>query len=332
VQVGTGSLRFEVGEAWTLRGNGVPPEAPGVAVNSKGEVHVLTRSPHPVQVYDRDGRFLRSWGDGVFRTTHGMHIGPDDCVYVVDSGDSTVRKFSPGGELLFQLGEPDRRTATGFRDGDYRTISEAGPPFNSPTNLAVGPDNDLFVTDGYGNARVHRFSEQGELKSSWGSPGSGPGEFNIPHGIFVDRRGTVYVADRENDRIQRFTADGAFIEQWTDVRRPDTLFITDDDQAYVAELGYIGGIVPGMDAPTPATKPSRITVRDLDGTIRAQLGPDTTDDLCAPGHFFGAHGISVDAEGSVYVGEVIAAVGPRQEGDFGWVPRSCHALQVFRRI
>jgi len=208
----------------------------------------------------------------------------------------------------------------------------AGPPFNSPTNVAVGPNNDLFVTDGYGNARVHRFSEAGELQASWGEPGNGPGQFTIPHGVFIDRRGIVYIADRENDRIQRFTTDGEFIGQWTDVRRPDTLFITDDDKAYVAELGYIGGLVPGMAAPSTGSLASRITVRDLDGTIRAQLGPDVAGDLCAPGNFFGAHGISVDAEGSVYVGEVIAAIGQRQEGDFGWIPRSCHALQVFRRV
>jgi hypothetical protein len=187
------------------------------------------------------------------------------------------------------------------------------------------------VADGYGNARVHRFSEEGELVASWGAPGSGTGEFNIPHGIFVDRHGTVYVADRENDRIQRFAPDGTFVDQWTDVRRPDTLFVTDDDLVYVAELGYIGGMVPGMAQPTPASKASRITIRDLNGRVLSQIGPDEPDDLCAPGHFFGAHGISVDAEGSVYVGEVIAAIGQRQEGDFGWIPRSCHALQVFRR-
>jgi DNA-binding beta-propeller fold protein YncE len=331
VPVGVGTLTYELGEPWQVAIEGPSPDIPGVAVNSKDEVHVLTRSPHPVLVFDQKGRFLRSWGEGLFRSTHGIHIGPDDCVYIVDAGDSTVRKFSPSGELLFQLGSPGQTTETGFRDSDYRTISRGGAPFNAPTNLAVAPSNELYVSDGYGNARVHRFTEDGQLIASWGAPGSEPGQFHIPHGIFVDRHGTVYVADRENSRVQRFTADGAFIDQWTDVRRPDTVFVTDDDLAFVAELGFIGGQVPGMSSPTPESLPSRVTVRDLTGRILAALGGDDPGRLCEPGNFFAAHGICVDRQGTIYVGEVIAAVGPRRQGDFGWVPRSCHALQVFHR-
>jgi streptogramin lyase len=333
VRVGAGEYRYEVDEPWVLGIVGPSPDVAGVAVNSKDEVHVLTRSPHPVLVFDRKGRFLRSWGEGVFSTTHGIHIGPDDCVYIVDSGDSTVRKFSPTGELLFQLGQPSRTTDTGYRDGDYRTISKAGPPFNAPTNIALSPSNDLYVTDGYGNARVHHFSEDGTLLESWGGPGRGPGQFHIPHGVFVDRHGTVYISDRENDRIQRFSPKGDFIDEWTDVRRPDMVFVTADDTVFVAELGYFGGIVPGLSAPTDASLPGRVTVRDQSGRILAAIGADDREDksLCAPGNFFAAHGIWVDPHGSVYVGEVVAAVGPRRQGDIGWVPPTCHALQVFHR-
>jgi DNA-binding beta-propeller fold protein YncE len=332
VQVGAGTLRFEVAEPWALRLEGPSPDVPGIAVNSKGEVHVLTRSLHPVLVFDRGGRFLRSWGEGVFTNTHGIHIGPDDCVYVVDSGNSTVRKFSPTGEQLLVLGDPARRSDTGYDGTDYRTITQGGAPFNAPTGVAVGRNNEFYVSDGYGNARIHRFNERGELLGSWGAPGKGPGEFNIPHGVWVDRSGRVVVSDRENDRIQRFTAEGAFIDQWADVRRPDTVHVTDDGLTYVAELGYIGGIVPGLAAPTPTSPPSRVTVRDENGRVLSTIGADESDELCEPGNFFAAHGIAVDAEGSVYVGEVIAATGPRREGDFGWVPRSCHALQVFHRV
>lgn len=334
MRVGAGAYRYEVDEPWALGIEGPVPDVAGVAVNSKDEVHVLTRSPHPVLVFDRTGRLLRSWGEGVFATTHGMHIGPDDCVYIVDSGDSTVRKFSPSGELLLQLGQPRRTTDTGYRDSDYRTIARGGPPFNAPTNLAVAPSNDLYVTDGYGNARVHRFSEDGALIASWGGPGSGPGQFHIPHGVFVDRHGTVYVADRENDRIQRFSPAGDFIDEWTDVRRPDTVFVTADDTVFVAELGYFGGIVPGLSAPTAQSLPGRVTVRERSGRILAAIGADDREDksLCAPGNFFAAHGIWVDPRGTVYVGEVVGAVGTRREGDIGWVPPSCHALQVFHRV
>ena len=333
MQVGAGSFRYDVAEPWILGIEGPVPDVAGVAVNSKDEVHVLTRSPHPVLVFDRKGRFLRSWGEGVFATTHGIHIGPDDAVYIVDSGDSTIRKFSPTGELLFRMGEPRRTTDTGYRDGDYRTIATAGPPFNAPTNIALAPNNHLYVTDGYGNASVHHFAEDGTLIASWGRPGRGPGEFHIPHGVFVDRHGTVYVADRENDRIQQFDGAGRFIDEWTDVRRPDTLYVSDDDTVYVAELGYYGGIVPGLAAPTLESLPGRVTIRDLSGRILAAIGADDREDksLCAPGNFFAAHGIWVDPRGSVYVGEVVGAVGPRREGDVGWVPPTCHALQVFHR-
>ena len=107
--------------------------------------------------------------------------------------------------------------------------------------------------------------------------------------------------------------------------------MTDDDLVYVAELGYIGGMVPGMAQPDAASQASRITVRDLTAASSPRSGRTSGTTLCAPGHFFAAHGIRVDAEGSVYVGEVIAAVGQRQEGDVGWIPPSCHALQVFHR-
>jgi len=334
VRVGAGANVYEVAEPWSLGIEGPSPDVAGVAVNSNDEVHVLTRSPHPVKVFDLRGRFLRTWGERVFTTTHGIHIGPDDCVYIVDSGDSTVRKFSPAGEQLWELGGPDSRSDTGYRDGDYRTITAGGAPFNAPTNVAVAPSNDLYVSDGYGNARIHRFSEHGTLIDSWGRPGPGRGEFNIPHGVFVDRHGTVYVADRENDRVQRFTATGEFIDEWTDVRRPDTVFVTEDDLVYVAELGYFGGIVPGLAQPTAESLPSRVTVRDQAGRVLAALGADDRDDTdpCAPGNFFAAHGICVDAHGSVYVGEVIGATGKKQAGEIGWVPRTCHALQVFHRI
>ena len=335
MRVGAGAHVYEVAEPWALGLETSPsPDVVGIGVNSAAEVHVLTRSQVPVKVFDRRGRLLRVWGEGVFKTTHGITIGPDDCVYIVDASDNTVRKFSPTGELLFELGGEDQRSDSGYRDGDYRTISRGAPPFNAPTDIAVAPTNELYVSDGYGNASVHRFTEDGRLLASWGRPGRGPGEFNIPHGVFIDRKGTVYISDRENDRVQRFTLAGEFIDEWTDVRRPDTVHVTDDGTVYIAELGYIGGNVPGMSPPTEETLPSRVTVRDETGRIITSLGADgrADRDPCAPGNFFAAHGICVDEDGSVYVGEVIAAIGKRVQGEIGWVPRSCHALQVFHRV
>jgi sugar lactone lactonase YvrE len=334
--VGSGAHRYEAAEPWIVPIEGPNHEIPGVAVNSKDEVHLFSRSPHPVLVFDRQGRFLRSFGEGVFTTPHGIHIGPDDCVYLVDSSDSTVRKFSPQGELLLTIGEKDRHSDTGYRDFDHRTITHGGAPFHFPTKAAVGPDNELFISDGYGNARIHRFSEDGTLLASWGGPGAGEGEFSIPHSVFIDHQRTLWVCDRENDRIQRFTLDGAFLGEWTDLRRPDDVYVTTDGAVYVAELGNRAGIVPGMSTPTATSPLSRVSIRDLDGrplaTLGADSGPDT--DPCAPGNFFAAHGIWVDRHGSIYVGEVV--YGARKSdgslGDPGWVPPTCHAFQVFHRV
>lgn len=326
----TGGADYTVDEPWRLGIEGSNPDVAAVAVNSRGDVHVLTRSPHPVLVFDRRGRFLRSWGEGVFATTHGMHIGPDDCVYIVDAGDSTVRKFSPRGELLLQLGDPFATSETGYRDGDYRTIDRGGAPFNTPTGVAVGPANDMYVSDGYGNARVHRFAESGELLQSWGSPGRGPGQFLTPHGIFVDARGTVYVADRENDRVQRFTADGTYLGEWTGAHRPTAVFVASDGLAVVAEMGYIAGLVVGMPEPTGESPQSRLTLRDESGRALGIVGAEHRADLspCEPGRFLAAHAVWVDAEGSIYASEVINA---RADRGPGAVPLTCHALQVFHR-
>ena len=272
------AARYEAAPPWDLRIEGPNPDVAAVAVNSRGEVHVLTRSPYPVLVFDQRGRFLRSWGEGVFSTTHGMTIGPDDCVYIVDAEDSTVRKFSPAGELLLQLGQPFQTSETGYRDNDFRTIDRGGPPFNSPTGVAIAPSNDIYVSDGYGNASVHRYSEAGELIRTWGGAGRGPGEFRTPHGVFVDGHGTVHVADRENDRIQQFTADGRYLGEWTDMDRPDAVFVTSDGVAFVAEIGYIAGLVVGMPEPTRDSRRSRVTVRDGSGRILGLVGPAPSPD------------------------------------------------------
>src|SRR5439155_14523437 len=140
----------------------------------------------PLIVFDRDGRFLASWGEGLFKRAHGISIGPDDALYCTDDLDHTVRKFTPEGKLLLTLGTSGKPADTGIDGIDYRTIKRAGPPFHRPTNLALAADGSMYVTDGYGNARVHKFSADGRLLFSWGEPGSGSGQFNLPHGIAID--------------------------------------------------------------------------------------------------------------------------------------------------
>jgi DNA-binding beta-propeller fold protein YncE len=159
-------------------------------------VYVFNRGEHPLVVFDRDGKFLHSWGEGVFSRPHGITIGPDDAVYCTDDHDHTVRKFTPEGKLLLTLGTSGRPSDTGATSMDFRTIRHSGPPFHYPTNVALAPSGELYVSDGYGNARIHRFTADGRLLLSWGEPGGGPGQFRVPHGIAVDRQGKDIEAER----------------------------------------------------------------------------------------------------------------------------------------
>jgi outer membrane protein assembly factor BamB len=296
------------------------PDVAAVAVDSRGEVYLFCRAEHPVIVYRRDGRFLRSWGEGQFSMrTHGITIGPDDSVYCVDDGGHSVRKFSPDGVLLQAIGPAGRPSDSGYDGKNLATIARGAPPYNRPTNLAVAPNGDLYISDGYGNARVHRFTPRGELVVSWGEPGSGPGEFRLPHGIAVHSDGRVYVCDRENDRIQIFDPEGTYLAEIVAVQRP-TQIVFRHGLVYVAELGWRAGQRSFRNGPIAQDLPSRVSVLDESGRVLARIGGP---DQCAPGSFCAAHGIAVDADGDIYVAEVTWTIG----ASTGLVPADCHTFQ-----
>jgi DNA-binding beta-propeller fold protein YncE len=297
----------------------------GVACDSRDRVFLFARGPQPVLIFDRDGTLLSSWGEGVFARPHGIFIGPDDTVYCTDDFDHTVRIFTADGQLRLALGTSGRPSDTGATSIDYRTIRRAAGPFNYPTNVALAPTGDLYIADGYGNARVHHFSSDGRLLRSWGEPGSGPGQFHVPHGIAVDTDGTVYIADRENSRIQRFTATGAFIDVWTNVARPCQVFIERAGWIYVAELGMRAGRWPGTGPAEPDATGGRVSIFDRHGKLHARWGGGA--DPCAAGDFFAPHDIWVDSHGAIYVAEVTLSAG----GKAGLVAPSCHTLQKFVR-
>ncbi len=323
VIVGTGTLRYEALAQW----EDLPPgwsfgEVAGVATDSRDRVYVFSRGEHPVTVFESGGGFVTSWGEGVFRRPHGITIGPDDAVYCTDDLDHTVRKFTPDGRLLLTIGTSGSPADTGIDGIDYRTIRRGGPPFHRPTNVAIAADGSLYVTDGYGNARVHKCAADGRLLSSWGEPGSGPGQFNLPHGIALDRDGRVYVADRENSRVQIFTPEGDFLEEWTDVARPMQVLIDPQDRVFVVEVGWRAGLFH-WHAPAPDAPAARLSVFDRAGKLLARWGGD--GDPCTPGNFFAPHDLCMDSHGDIYVGEVVLSAG----GNRGLVPASCHALQKF---
>lgn len=325
--VGQGELRYRPVPNWPKLPSEIDlVEVVAVAADSAANVFLFNRGAHPVVVVDRQGNFLRSWGENQFVRPHGICVGPDDAVYCTDDFDHTVRKFTPHGELLLALGSSGRHSQTGATTVDYRTIRQAAGPFNFPTNLALDAGGDLFISDGYGNARVHHFDATGRLLHSWGNPGAGRGEFHVPHGIAIDRHGVLYVADRENSRLQRFTRDGEFIDEWTDVARPCEVFIDAGERVFVAELGYRAGMFPGNVALSHQTTGGRLSVFDRAGMLLARWGGG--EQPCAPGDFFAPHDVWVDLHGDVYVSEVALSAG----GNRGLVSPDCHTLQKFVRI
>jgi DNA-binding beta-propeller fold protein YncE len=179
------------------------------ACDSEDRVYVLCRANHPVMVFNPDGTFVGSWGEGHFRWPHGIFIDAEDSIWITDSQTHTVEKFTSSGKLLLRLGT---------RDWGTPLLRRA--PFNMPTGLAVGPDSHLFISDGYANYLIHKFSPDGRLVKTWGAPGKGPGEFALPHFIGVDRNGMVYVCDRENSRVQIFDGDGNYVTEWAGLNNP----------------------------------------------------------------------------------------------------------------
>lgn len=323
VVFGSGKYRYRAVSNWPRLPDGWSfVEVVAIAVDSRDRAFVFCRGEHPVMIFEPDGTFVGAWGEGLFNRPHGITIGPSDEVWCTDDKGHTVRKFTAEGQLLLTLGN-GRPSDTGIQGMDYRTITRPGPPFNMPTNLAIAPSGDLYITDGYGNARVHKFSPAGELLMSWGAAGDGPGQFNLPHGIAIDQRGLVYVADRENSRIQVFSPEGEFITQWTDTGRPMQICFDRDDRAFVCDVGFGAGRFPWQEPPPPPIRGAYVSVFDLDGKLHSRFGG--SKDPCAPGDFYAPHGICVDSTGAVYVGEVVMSAG----GYKGLVSPTCHSLQKF---
>ena len=324
--VGAGEHRYRPDPDWgALPAGWSYVEVAGVAADSQDNVYVFNRGEHPVIVFDRDGAFLRSWGEGTIERAHGIFITADDRLFLTDDQDHTVTEYTLAGERVMTMGVSGRPSDTGVVGIDYRTIAQVAGPFNLPTNLVAAGGDRLYVTDGYGNARVHAFLSTGDYLFSWGGPGSGPGEFNLPHGIDVDSRGRVFVADRENSRIQLFDAEGRFLEQWPDIVRPTDLFICDDDTVFVAEEGARCGLLPWM-TPEPDAIGGRIAVFAPDGELLARWGGGL--DPCSAGDFYAPHAIWLDSNRTIYVGEVNWSAG----GKDGDIPPDCPCLRRYVKV
>lgn len=289
-RLGNGEFSYEVvmdwaklPEGWTLH------EVADVAVDSQDRVYAFTRGKHPVIVFDRGGNFLKSWGEGAFIRPHGITTGPEDTLYCVDDSGNAIMKCTADGEVLMTLGTPGK--AAPFH---------SGKPFNQPTKVALDPNTGaIYVSDGYGNSSVHKYSADGGHVLSWGAPGTDPGEFNLVHSVCVDNDGLVYVADRENHRIQIFDSDGNYVTQWNNMHRPCGLHIDGKDE----KLCYVGEIASqlAINENFPNLGP-RISIYNLKGERLARLGDIRPGE--APNQFWAPHGIAMDSKGSLYVAEV----------------------------
>jgi DNA-binding beta-propeller fold protein YncE len=262
-------------------------QVPGVAVHAAGRVIVLHRGAHPVLEFDSDGVFVRSWGDGLFSFgkvvaiapgdrvlgglgysavygpagcdscgAHAVRVDPDGNVWLVDACAHAVYKTDGQGKVIMTLG---RKGVSGSGRGE----------FNLPTDIAFAPEGSVYVSDGYGSARVVKFSARGEYLLQFGKRGTGPGEFELPHNLAVDAQGRVYVTDRDNRRIEVFDSSGKFLRQWPTSSGVSGLFLTKEQRLWAGSVLY-----------------------ELDGRVvgRLPLGDS------------GAHGIAVGPSGEVYLG------------------------------
>ena len=232
--VGTGKYTYELIENWgKLPAGDTFGMVSAIATDSQDRVFAFQRKEPPMLIFDRDGNLTDSWGNGSFEFAHGIHIA-DDVVYVTDRNTSVCIMYTLDGKPIQMLGRHGVHSDTGCENpGDL--VPRAAGPFNSPAELVPSPSGDLYVADGYRNSRVHRFSNDGQLKKSWGVPGkSGPNEFHLPHSLLIDGDNVV-VCDRENDRIQVFGLDGDFKEIWDDIQRPMDISMDTDGNYMISE-------------------------------------------------------------------------------------------------
>lgn len=263
VILGSGAHRYRLRPDWARLPDGPPfGIVCSVAVDALDRLFVYARGPRPVTVFGADGAYLGAWGERTLQDAHGICVGPEGAVYLTDRDAHEVLKCAPDGSVLMRFG---RRGQPSWQ-----------APFNHPTGVAVAADGEIYVSDGYANARVHRFAADGTFLGGWGRPGSGLGEFRTPHDVCVTRDDRVFVCDRDNHRVQVFDREGTFLEAWTDHFRPTS--VAEDREGFL----YVTDLI------------SRLTVYRPDGAIETRMRVAMD----------GGHSVCIDRHGHVYVAEI----------------------------
>ena len=252
---------FEWGQVISVEIDG---EGNLIAFQRCGSNTCVGSSSPPLLKFGPSGEHLMSWGENMMVWPHGLYVDADSNIWVTDGRHEgemgeVIHKFSTDGELLMTIGTPG---VSG--NGAYT--------FNGISDIVVADNGDIFVVDGHFNNRVAKYSNDGEYLMSWGQPGDGPGEFNQPHSIALDSKGRVFVADRLNNRVQIFDQDGNFIDSWTQFGRPSGIFISNDDQLFVADSQSEADINPGFEM-------GIYYGSAVDGTLEGYIGDILTESV-----------------------------------------------------
>ena len=310
--MGSGRYKFETEEGWAKIPEGYEfPDASGVAIDSQDNVYILNRGAHPVIVLDKGGNLVRSWGEGEFdRRAHGIHCSPDDFIYTVNDNQHCIKKWTLEGKHVMTIGVEKQAEE-----------KWSGRPFNTPTNMAVSPNSgDIYITDGYGNSRVHRFTNEGKHILSWGAPGLDAGEFCIPHNVVIDEDENIYVTDRENLRLQVFDNHGNLKTIWHDIHRPQALAMDQEGTFFIGEHRM------GPEMIDCESVGHRVNIYTKDGQRLDRIGDPQIGD--GPTQFIAPHGMAVDSQGNLYVGEVAMTVWGRRFDP----PKTFGCFRKLRRV
>jgi len=250
-----------------------------VAVSSKGNILVFNRGAHALMEFSGKGQYLRTLAQGVFTLPHGLRVDAEDNIWATDTGSHIVVKLDPMGRIRMVLGVKGN-------SGEWHPAGHLRC-FNEPNDVAFGPAGEIYVTQGHGKgeSRVLKFDADGNFVKTWGGEGAGPGQFNVPHSIVADAKGLIYIADRSNQRIQVFDADGAFLRESRHPGTPCGLCLCRDRKHIMLAHGHAG----------------RIMKLDLHGNVLGATGGQGK----GPNRYGEAHFLALDRKENIYVADTL---------------------------